>query len=333
MKSYFPQPRGRRACLRALAVALAGAWPLLARPVPAWPRRPIHLIVPWPPGGGTDLTLRVLAEEASVVLGQPVVVLNRPGAAGTLVAPLLKAAEPDGHTIGQLPVTVLRHALMHKVAWDPLADLAPILQVSGTTFGLLVAADSPWRSVADLLRWGREHPGQLTVGSTGVGSTPHLAMEDLLQRQGVAYVHVPYKGTADQMLALASGAIMVGVNSTGFAPWVEQGKLRLLAMFSDQRNPRWPQVPTLRELGHEQAVYSSPWGLVAPAGTPHEILDALHDAFRQAMFSPRHLAELARYDQLPDYLGRAEYRLALLQAQAAERRLLQRMKLLASPAP
>lgn len=332
MNSPLLKPRGRRACLRALAVALASASPLLARPLPAWPRRPIHLIVPWPPGGGTDLTLRVLAEEASVVLGQRVVVLNRPGAAGTLVAPMLKAAEPDGYTIGQLPVTVLRHALMHKVPWDPLADLAPILQVSSTTFGLLVAADSPWRSVADLLRWGREHPGQLTVGSTGVGSTPHLAMEDLLQRQGVSYVHIPYKGTADQMLALASGAIMVGVNSTGFAPWVEQGKLRLLAMFSEQRNPRWPQVPTLRELGHEQAVYNSPWGLVAPAGTPHEILDALHDAFRQAMFTPRHLAELARYDQLPDYLGRADYRMALLQVQAAERRLLQRMKLLAPPA-
>ncbi len=119
----------------------------------AWPSRPIQLIVPWPAGAGTDLTIRVLAEEVSHQLKQPVVVINRPGAAGTMVASLLKAARPDGHTIGQLPVTVLRHSLMHKVSWDPLADLAPILQVSGTTFRLLVPAESAWHSVADLLRW------------------------------------------------------------------------------------------------------------------------------------------------------------------------------------
>ncbi len=153
-------------------------------------------------------------------------------------------------------------------------------------------------------------------------------MEDLLRQHAVDYIHVPYKGTADQMLALASGAIMGGVNSTGFAPWVDQGQLRLLALFSDRRNPRWPQVPTMAELGYREAVYNSPWGLVAPAGTPHEILDTLHGAFRHAMFMPRHVAELARYDQLPDYLGRADYAEALVRTMASERRLLHRMKLL-----
>jgi tripartite-type tricarboxylate transporter receptor subunit TctC len=315
------------------AAGLSALWPGLARPNTAkpWPQRPIHLIVPWPAGGGTDLTLRALADEAATRLGQPVVVVNRPGAAGTLVAPLLKAAAPDGYTIGQLPITVLRFALMNRVAWNPMTDLAPILQVSGTTFGLLVPADSPWRSVADLLAWARAHPGELTLGSTGVGSTPHLAMEELMQDQGLAYTHVPYKGTADQMLALVSKHIMAGVNSTGFAPWVEQGKLRLLAVFAERRLGRWPQVPTMRELGFEKAVYNSPWGLVAPAGTPHAILTALHDAFKHAMFTPRHLAELARYDQSPEYLDPAAYLAALRQTQASERRLLQRMKLLAAP--
>lgn len=328
----------RRAWLRgAGATGLAAALPRWASanppsPSAPWPQRPIQLIVPWPPGGGTDLTVRVLAEEAAARLGQPVVVINRPGAAGTLVAPLLKAAAPDGYTIGQLPVTVLRFALMNPVPWDPLTDLAPILQVSSTTFGLLVAADSPWRHVADLLAWARAHPGQLTLGSTGVGSTPHLAMETLLKAQGIAYTHVPYKGTADQMLALVSGTIMAGMNSTGFAPWVDQGKLRLLAVFAEHRMPRWPQVPTMRELGFEPAVYHSPWGLAAPAGTPHAILNALHDAFKHAMFTPRHLAELARYDQDPAYLGPAAYQAALRDAQAHERRLLQGMKLLAAPA-
>lgn len=295
-----------------------------------WPQRPIQLIVPWPPGGGTDLTVRILAEEAAAVLGHPVVVVNRPGVAGTLVAPLLKAAVPDGYTIGQLPITVIRFALMNRVTWDPMTDLTPILQVSGTTFGLLVAADSPWRSVGDALRWAREHPGALMLGSTGVGSTPHLAMEALMQLQGISYTHVPYKGTADQMLALASGAIQLGMNSTGFAPWVDQGRLRLLSVFSEHRSPRWPQVPTMRELGFEQAVYNSPWGLVAPSGVPAPVLDTLHQAFHRAMFTPRHLQELARYEQSADYLAPADYQRALRNTQQSERQLLQRMKLLAS---
>lgn len=333
LNMHDSRPVHRRACLAMLGagalVASLGGTSTAARAQDRWPQRPIQLIVPWPPGGGTDLTVRVLAEEASVLLGQPVVVINRPGAAGTLVAPLLKAAQPDGYTIGQLPLTVIRFALMNRVTWDPLTDLTPILQVSGTTFGVLVAADSPWQSVGDVLRWAREHPGALTVGSTGVGSTPHLAMEDLFLQHGLSYTHVPYKGTADQMLALASGSIQIGMNSTGFAPWVDQGKLRLLAVFSAQRSPRWPQVPTMRELGYPQAVYNSPWGLAAPAGVPAEVLNVLHHAFQRAMFSARHLQELARYDQSANYLAPADYHRALVRAQHNERQLLQRMKLLA----
>ncbi len=336
MNSHLPAMADRRRWLArtvgwaACAAATGtGLWSPRVSAQDRWPQRPIQLIVPWPPGGGTDLTVRVLAEEAAALLGQPVVVVNRPGAAGTLVAPLLKAAAPDGYTIGQLPITVIRFALMNAVPWDPMTDLAPILQISGTTFGLLVAADSPWHSTGDVLRWARERPGALTVGSTGIGSTPHLAMEAWLHGQGFSYTHVPYKGTADQMLALASGSIQLGMNSTGFAPWVDQGKLRLLSVFSEHRSPRWPQVPTMRELGFEHAVYNSPWGLAAPAGVPAPVLDALHQAFHRAMFSTRHLQELARYDQSADYLAPADYQRALLRTQQNERRLLQRMKLLA----
>lgn len=310
----------------ALSMPTLPSWAQLGS---TWPQKPIQLIVPWPAGGGTDLSVRVLAEEAGQRLGQAVVVINRPGAAGTLVAPLLKAATPDGYTIGQLPLPVLRHALMNKVAWDPLTDLSPILQVSGTTFGLLVPAQSAWQKVQDLLDWARARPGELMLGSTGMGSTPHLAMEDLLGAQQIQYTHVPFKGTTDQMLALASGNIMAGVNSTGFAPWVEQGKLRLLAVFSEQRSTRWPQVPTMKELGFAQAVYHSPWGLVAPTGTPPAVLSQLHDAFKAAMFSARHLSELQRYDQDVSYLDSTAYRQMLIQSSQRERKLLQRMKLLA----
>lgn len=294
-----------------------------------FPTRPIELIVPWPAGGATDLTLRVLCEEAAPLLGQPLVVINRPGAAGTQVAPLLKAAAPDGHTIGQVPITVYRHALMNGVPWNPVTDLSPIVQVSGTTFGVLVPTASPFLRFADLVDWARAHPGRLIVGSTGVGTTAHLAMEEvLLQQHGIRYVHVPYRGTSDQMLDVASGQVMVGVNSTGFAPWLDQGKVRLLATFGAQRSPRWPEVPTLRELGYPFAVHSSPWGLAAPAGTPEAVVQVLHDAFHKAMLSERHQRELTRYDQSLDYLNTRDYRAAVLATVEREKRLLQRMNLL-----
>ncbi|MFM2036235.1 MAG: hypothetical protein RL459_1500, partial [Pseudomonadota bacterium] len=166
------------------------------------------------------------------------------------------------------------------------------------------------------------------MGSTGIGTTAHLAMEEILLEKQLSYVHVPYKGTADQMLAIASGQLMAGVNSTGFAPWVDQGKMRVLAVFSAQRSPRWPGVPTMKELGFDRSVYTSPWGLAAPHGTPPEVVALLHDVFKKAMFSARHQAALARYDQSIDYLGTRAYQQAILDTVEREKALLKRMKLL-----
>lgn len=318
----------RRGLLRAAVAAAAAPACRLGIAQAPFPSKPIQLIVPWPAGGQTDLTIRVLAEECEATLGHPVLVINRPGAAGTLVAPALKAAEPDGHTIGQVPLTVYRHALMNAVPWNPLTDLAPIVQVSGVSFGLLVPAHSPFKAATDLIDWAVRHPGELILGSTGIGTTAHLAMEEILQQHSVRYVHVPYKGTADQMLAIASGQIMAGVNSTGFAPWVDKGQMRLLALFNAARSPRWPQVPTLRELGYPQAVYTSPWGLAAPAATPTPVIQKLHDVFHRAMFSEKHVAALARYEQSLDYLNTRDYRQALQAAVEREKKLLARMNLL-----
>lgn len=312
------------------ALALSATAPL-ARAQAPFPSKPVQLVVPWPAGGQTDLTVRILAEEAEPLLGQSIVVVNKPGAAGTLVAPTLKAAEPDGHTIGQVPLTVYRHALMNHVPWDPVTDLAPILQVSGVSFGLLVPGNSPFRSVAEMIDWALKHQGELIMGSTGVGTTAHLAMEEILLQNNVKYVHVPYKGTADQMLAIASGQIMAGVNSTGFAPWVEKGQMRLLATFNATRNPRWPDAPTMRELGYPQAVYTSPWGLAAPAGTPAAVIQKLHDVFHKAMLTEKHTSALGRYDQSLDYLNTRDYRQSVLATVEREKKLLARMNLLAKP--
>jgi tripartite-type tricarboxylate transporter receptor subunit TctC len=310
------------------AAAAAFALPAFAFAQQAsYPSRPIVLIVPWPPGGQTDITMRILAELATRSLGQPVVIDNRPGAAGTLVGPLLHNAAPDGYTIGQLPLTLYRAALQRKVPWDPLRDITPVIQISGQTFGIVVPVDSAFQSFADLVAWGRANQGRLTVGSTGVGSTAHLAMEDVLSREGVRYIHVPYKGTADQMLAVATKTLMVGVNSTGFAPYIETGKLRLLATFNPQRSKRWPQVPTMRELGYTEAVYTSPYGIGMPVGGDPLVIRKLHDAFKLALFDPRHLQELAKYDMEPEYLDTAEYGRFVQDVSARERLLLARLGL------
>ena len=321
-----PPCRTRRAVIGAGAALVALPAFALAQPA-SYPARAITLIVPWPAGGQTDITMRILADLASRTLGQPVTIDNRPGAAGTLVGPALHKAAPDGYTLGQLPLTLYRAPLQRKVSWDPLRDITPVIQVSGVTFGIVVPADSSFQSFADLLAWARRHPGQLSVGSTGIGSTAHLAMEDVLSREGVRYIHVPYKGTADQMLAVATETLMVGVNSTGFAPYVETGRLRLLATFNAQRSKRWPQVPTMRELGYPQAVYTSPYGIGVPAGTDPAIVRKLHDAFKAAMFDPQHLQELAKYDQEPEYLNTADYGRFVREATARERLLLARLGL------
>ena len=145
--------------------------------------------------------------------------------------------------------------------------------------------------------------------------------------EGLTYIHVPYKGTADQMLAVAGQTLMVGVNSTGFAPYGEAGKLRLLAVFCAQRSKRWPSVPTFRELGYPQAVYTSPYGIGAPAAVDPAVLKKLHDAFKIAMFEPQHIQELAKYDQEPAYLGTADYARKVQEVSIREQQLLARFGL------
>ncbi|MDW3687890.1 tripartite tricarboxylate transporter substrate binding protein [Cupriavidus sp. CV2] len=317
--------------LRRLAFALLLCFGLAHAPAASaggperYPVRPIKLIVPWPAGGATDISMRVLAELAGRELGQPIVVENKPGAGGTLVGGALAAARPDGYTIGQLPLTVYRFAHEQKTSWQPLRDIQPVLMISGYTFGIVVPADSQFHTLDDLIAWGRAHPGALTVGSTGIGTTAHFAMEDVLGRSGVRYVHVPYRGTADQMLAVANGSLMAGVNSTGFAPFVDSGRMRLLAVFSAQRSARWPDVPTVSELGFDHAIHNSPYGIGVPRGTDPLIVRRLHDALRIAMQQPRHVAELARYDQELTYLNTAGYETYLQRAWEAERNFAERV--------
>ena len=316
----------RRGFVTQALASVAAPWVHADSRTDAFPQRPIALWVPWPAGGATDITLRLLADLAGRQLGQKVIVENRRGAAGTLAKPVRQQAPPDGHTIAQMPATVFRAPHLQKLAWDPIRDTTPILQISGVTFGVLVPAVSALRSVSDLLAFAAAHPGELSIATNGVGSTPHTVLDDLFVRHGLSYIHVPYKGTAEQMVALSSGQVMAGVNSNGFAPFVDAGRLRLLATFGAQRTRRWPEVPTMRELGHG-VVAMSPYGLAGPRGLSGAVVRTLHNAFKAALFDPMHVAELAKFDQELAYLDSADYGRSMRDAFAAEGRAVERQGL------
>ena len=312
----------------AASVVSGLAWPVRAQG--PFPNRPITLIVPWPAGGATDITLRLLCEIASKNLSQRFVIENRPGAGGTLAMPMLQHAAPDGYTIAQLPQPALRAPHVQKLSWDPIRDTTPIIQISGVTFGVVVPAGSAFQSFDDLLKFAAAKPGELTISTNGLGTTPHIVLDELFGKRQLKYIHVPYKGTAEQMLAVASGQLMAGVNSNGFVPYVDSGRLRLLATFGERRSTRWANVPTLKELGYGISAMS-PYGLVGPRGMEPHIVQALHDAFKIALFDVQHVAELAKYEQEPNYLDAKDYAAALKEAYAAERRNVERLGLAKPP--
>jgi tripartite-type tricarboxylate transporter receptor subunit TctC len=317
----------RRLVASIAAVAFGPAFGMVrAQAAERFPQRPILLWVPWPAGGATDLTMRILAELASRQLGQKVLTENRGGAGGTLAMPVLQQAAPDGYTIAQMPQPVFRAPLLQKLMWDPIRDTTPIIQISGVTFGMVVPAASPLRSIEDVLAFARARGDELTVATNGVGTTPHVVLDEFFARRNLAWTHVPYKGTAEQMIAVSTGQVMVGVNSNGFAPFVDSGRLRLLVTFGAQRTKRYPQVPTLNELGFG-IVATSPYGLAGPRGLPPAVVQVLHDAFRTAMNDPVHLMELERYDQETAYLGPEDYGRAMREAFATEKRAVERLGL------
>lgn len=272
----------------------------------AFPNRPLKLSIAFPAGGPTDITMRSLADNASKVLGQPVVIENKPGAGGTLPAQQLQTSPADGYTLAQIPLGVFRLPYTTKINWDPVRDISYVLNVTGYAFGIVVPTDGPIKTWNDFVAYARANPGKLSYGSTGALTSPHLTTELVAQKLGIELNHVPYKGSADLMQAILGGHIMAAADSTGFAPQVESGKLRVLNTWGEQRLAKFPDAPTLKELGLD-IVQNSPFGIGAPRGTPPEVVRRLHDAFKKAMEEPAYVQALARYDMLPNYMDSAQY--------------------------
>ncbi|UUZ77581.1 tripartite tricarboxylate transporter substrate binding protein [Polaromonas sp. P1(28)-13] len=292
----------------------------------SFPARPIKLLVAFPAGGPTDITMRSLADSASKILGQPVIIENKPGAGGTLPAQQLQTSVADGYTLAQIPLGVFRLPYTTKINWDPVKDIAYVLNVTGYAFGLVVPADSPLKSWTHFVGWAKANPGKLSYGSTGTLTSPHLTMELIAQKLGLQLQHIPYKGSADLMQAILGGHIMAAADSTGFAPQVEAGKLRVLNTWGEQRLAKFPDAPTLKELGLD-LVQNSPFGIGAPRGTPPAVVKRLHDAFKQAMEQDAYKTALARYDMVPMYMSTAGYSKFAQDTFAREKALVEKLGL------
>ena len=318
----------RRAALvgvSALPFAAAGT----ARAQAKFPDRPIRLIIPWAAGGPADAGFRILAQSVSKKLGQQVIVDNKAGASGIMGAIALQEAKPDGYTISQMHMSVLRQPLLNKqLTYNPINDLTYILQITGFVMGVVVRADAPWKTLPELMAYAKANPGKLNWGTLGIGSTQHLAMERVgLAQGGLSWTHAPYRGTADTLRALLGGEIDFASESSGWAPMVEAGQLRLLAVFTAQRAKRFPNVPTVKELGID-VVIDSPGGLIGPKGMDPAVVAVLADAFRAAAQEPEHLKFLENMDQPLILLDGPAYKAAMARTYEEEKELLRRLNLL-----
>ena len=251
--------------------------------------------------------MRSLAETTSRYLGQNVIVENRPGGSATIGPATMAAnAKPDGYTTGAILMGVYYLPHMMKTSWDPMKDFTYIIHVTGFVFGVVVKADAPWKTWRGFIDYSKANPGKISFASPGKNATGGMIMDLIALKEGIKWVHVPMKGAAEDLPALLGGHVNAVSNSTSWAPHVESGELRLLVTWGEKRSKKWPDVPTLKELGYG-LVANSPWGLAGPKGMDPKIVKKLHDAFKKGMEEPAFLKTLDTFHMEPIYKNSADY--------------------------
>jgi tripartite-type tricarboxylate transporter receptor subunit TctC len=286
-----------------LALALG-----LVAPSPAqqFPAKEVQIIVPYAAGGATDLVFRALAASSQKHLGKAVVVVNKPGGGGAVGFTDAARSKPDGYTLvtAITPITILPHQV--KTAFT-YRDFEPIINVVQDPAMFQVRADAPWKTLKEFLDYARANPGLITVGNSGAGGGVHLIALAFEKAAGVRFNHIPFAGGGPSVTALLGGHVnAVSVSPPEGIPHVKAGKLRIIALFSEQRMPDFPDVATVREHGVDFAM--GQWrGLAAPKGTPPEVVRALHDAFKKGMEDPGFRKNAADMAVALAYVGSAEF--------------------------
>jgi tripartite-type tricarboxylate transporter receptor subunit TctC len=281
-------PTRRTLIVSALAiVAGLAAYPAMAQ---SWPSRPLRIVVPLPPGGSPDYLARLISEKLQPVLGQPLVVENKPGASGHIARDFVAKAPADGYTLLMTEAShVISAAVGAKLPYDPIKDFQPIALMAVIPFGLTVNSNTPVHTLKEFIAYAKASPRPLTYGTAGVGAPHHFAVELLRAETGINVTHVPYKGSAGIIPALLSGEIdftIAAVNS--LLPHFKSGKLRPIAMAGSARTAALPDVPTIAEAGPFPGYAMDVWlGVMAPAGTPRPIIDRLNAEINRIVRDPQ----------------------------------------------
>jgi tripartite-type tricarboxylate transporter receptor subunit TctC len=268
-----------------------------------FPTRPITLINPLPPGGPTDLVLRLLAEKAGKVLGQPVVPVNKPGGNFVIGLSELQQAKPDGYTLGYIPPSglfLMPH--IEKLPYDPLKDFKPIIQYGAMNFGLVVQAESPYKTWKDIVAAGKAQ--RLRYGHTGPKTLQAVVLNLMAKNEGFSLINIPYKGAPEYQTALIGGHLDLAAGDFSYS-LVEAGKTRPILMLADTRSPMYPAVQSLKDAGYDYPV-PVPFILTAPKDTPAAIMKLLEDAFTKAVKDPEYIKRVTDIKLLATYRSSAE---------------------------
>jgi tripartite-type tricarboxylate transporter receptor subunit TctC len=251
-----------------------------------YPTRPINFIIGYTPGSSVDVTIRALAEAAGKILGKPIVILNRPGAATALAMTQIKNEKPDGYTIGSIVGSSILNPHLEKVPYDVNKDYTPIIKVVDNMMGLVVSSDSPWKTIQDFIAYAKANPGKIKYSH--FGTVNRMAMESFAREAGLKWVPIPHKGPKEAALALLGKHVDAFAGGVDWAPYVASGDFRLIATFGPKRYGSYPNVPTFTDLGYKSWM-ASPSGIIGPKGLPAPIVDKLHNAFKESMNEPEFL--------------------------------------------
>ncbi len=276
----------------AVAAFCAVAWPVHAQT--AWPTKPVRIVVPFAPGGTTDILARAVAPELSRAFGQSFVVENRAGAGGNLGADIVAKSAPDGYTLlmGTVGTHGINKSLYAKMPFDPQKDFAPITLVAGVPNVMIMNTEKAARlginSVADFVKYAKANPGKLSMASSGNGTSIHLAGELFKSKNGIFMTHIPYRGSGPALLDMIGGNVDVMFDNLPSAmPQIKGGKLKAFAVTSAERSGAMPELPTVEEAGKLKGFEASSWfGLLAPAGTPPEIVSRIQQEVAKALATP-----------------------------------------------
>ena len=279
-----------------------------------FPEKPIKILVGFTPGGTVDLGTRMLGSLVSEDLGQPVVIINKPGAASTIAAAEAAGSKLDGYTLMSFPIiTVTVTPFFVKVKYDPVTSFEPLMSPWGFPYAICVQQNAPWKSFKELIEWARKNPGELSVSTPGTGTPQHVAFEWIAKAEKIEYKHVPYPGGLPAATALLGGHVKVNFGSGSHLPFLDSGQFRMLASYSPAREPKYPDIPTIKELGYDVPAARAQV-IVAPKGVPDPVLKTLEDAFNKAARHDAFKGFLKQVFLAPEYKTREEIK-SLIEAE------------------